>query len=518
MLNETITDIVFNIKKELSIYRNQVSPQMNTLSSLLYDSALDLSDEEKNELSSMLISELNQDEPYCIIWWYSVLLSIEKKPDSIIRIISYLDNHQKDFSLNTLYFLIYQVKGFIFMHPESNSVKVRTLLWKLYRDVSNNFKSVLSLERIPYEKRNHNLIVFITGQVISTQHGPTKTAFDRCIAVQNGLGKQVLLINTAEVLTVTGYIPFFGTICGSYMESKINEEFQEWKGNRIPYFQCNNNMPDLDTISMLMDYLKKLAPERIISIGGISIVGDMANCLVPTLTLGLGPSDIDITMADYQTLSRPLKAEDLQMLKEIGYDESHIINSIFTSGLKTQEEHITKDDLDIDGKFLVSIVGARLAADVKEDFLDMLEEIIDADTIIGFFGYFENYSDIISKRPHLANNTRYFGMCDDILSRMEVTDLYVNPTRLGGGTSCVEAMYKGVPVVTVNYGDVSVNAGPDFCVSNYDEMKQLIQRYKKDQEFYRVMSEKALQRSALLLDTQSEFIRILSEVEKRERA
>lgn len=518
MLNETSQEIIDNIQNELGIYCNYVSPHMIKLGSLLCDSAENLEADEKNEISETLLSLLKEEEPNTIIWWYSVLLSIEKTPLSIIRLINYITEHQKDFSLNTLYFLIYQIKGFIFMHPESNNIQARTLLWKLYKDVSNCFSSQLSLERIPYEKRNHNLILFITGQVISTQHGPTKTAYDRCIAVQGGMGKQVLLINTAEVLTNVGYIPFINATYGSYMPEKTEEQYQEWKGFRIPYFQCDNNMPDIRTINMLADYIKKLAPERIISIGGISLVGDIANQLVPTLTLGLGPSDIDITLADYQTLSRPLKPEDIQMLNELGYDESHIVNSIFTSGLKTQEEFITKSDLDVDGKFLISIVGARLDADIKDDFLDMLEEIIDEDTVIAFFGLFNNYASTISKHPRLEGKTKYYGMCNDILSRMEVTDLYVNPTRLGGGTSCVEAMHKGVPVVTVNYGDVSVNVGPDFCVNNYDEMKTIIRKYKEDPEFYSIMSEKALNRSALLLDTQSEFIRILSEVDKRERA
>lgn len=518
MLNDSIQDIIFNIKSEFNIYHNYVSPQMMSLGALLYNISANISKDEKDELSEILLPEINEDEPNTVIWWYSVLLSIEKTPTSTTRLIEYITNHQKCFSLNTLYYLIYQIKGFIFMHPESNSIQVRTILWKLYRDVSNSFCSKLSLDPIPYENRNHNLIVFITGQVISTQHGPTKTAFDRCIAVQNGLGKQVLLINTAEVLTTVGSIPFLNAAYGSYMPEKIEEQYQEWKGYKIPYFQCENNMPDINTISMLMEYIKKLAPERIISIGGISIVGDLANKLVPTLTLGLGPSDIDITMADYQTLSRPLKSEDIQMLKELNYDESHIINSIFTSGLKTQDEFITKADLGIEGKFLISIVGARLDSDVKDDFLDMLEEIIDDRIIIGFFGLFEDYNNRIAKHPRLEGHTKYFGMCNDILSRMEVTDLYINPTRLGGGTSCVEAMYKGVPVVTVNYGDVSVNAGPEFCVNNYAEMKDTIKKYTSDSIFYNEMSEKARKRSSILLDTEGEFIRILSEVDKRERA
>ena len=77
-------------------------------------------------------------------------------------------------------------------------------------------------------------------------------------------------------------------------------------------------------------------------------------------------------------------------------------------------------------------------------------------------------------------------------------------------------MYKGVPVVTVDYGDVGVNVGRDFCVKDYEDMSQMIDRYRSDKAFYKKMSEKAVERTTVLLDTESEFVRILGEVDKRE--
>ena len=120
----------------------------------------------------------------------------------------------------------------------------------------------------------------------------------------------------------------------------------------------------------------------------------------------------------------------------------------------------------------------------------------------------------LSKFKKIYNN---IGYCDDILSRIENCDLYVNPTRKGGGTSCVEAMYKGLPVVSVNYGDVAVNAGDEFCVSDYEEMKKQIMKYYTDKEYYSKMSTKAKERVKILLDTESEFERIIREVELREK-
>jgi hypothetical protein len=74
-------------------------------------------------------------------------------------------------------------------------------------------------------------------------------------------------------------------------------------------------------------------------------------------------------------------------------------------------------------------------------------------------------------------------------------------------------MFKGVPVVSVNFGDVAVNAGEDFCVKDYAEMQDRIRRYYSDIEFYKAGSELAKKRAERLLDTDGEFVRILNEVD-----
>ena len=69
----------------------------------------------------------------------------------------------------------------------------------------------------------------------------------------------------------------------------------------------------------------------------------------------------------------------------------------------------------------------------------------------------------------------------------------------------------------MNYGDVAVNAGDEFCVSDYEEMKKQIMKYYTDKEYYSKMSTKAKERVKILLDTESEFERIIREVELREK-
>lgn len=98
---------------------------------------------------------------------------------------------------------------------------------------------------------------------------------------------------------------------------------------------------------------------------------------------------------------------------------------------------------------------------------------------------------------------------------MEVCDLYVNPHRNGGGTSGVWALIQGKPVVTTPYGDVAANVGEEFWTESYETMSVLIQRYKNDADFYRMMSEKAKARAQILTDAENEFVHVIEEFEKR---
>ncbi|HBI62957.1 MAG TPA: hypothetical protein DDY31_17435, partial [Lachnospiraceae bacterium] len=113
-------------------------------------------------------------------------------------------------------------------------------------------------------------------------------------------------------------------------------------------------------------------------------------------------------------------------------------------------------------------------------------------------GIFDTYEKMMKENVILAKNSTFIGYCDDMLALMEICDLYVNPERLGGGFSIIEAFEKGVPGVYLRTGDVYTAGGEEFSVRDFDEMKQMIVKYKENKEFYQMMSEKARQRAKLM--------------------
>lgn len=513
---ETALDM---LRIEKKIYRDYLPQDAQTIGTELVKAVVGLDNEVIGHIIHMVKEELPLEYPTVSVWWYSVLLGLRKESDILLEFIKYVRVHHESFSLNTQFFMYCQFFREIFNYPSLQCVNISKEMSLFYQEIVEGFaKSVnVSLQPIKLQQRDQQWALVITEQFISIKHGPTKTALDRCKTLMEKCGKKVLLLNTAEMLSQVGYIPFYGARAAGYDSKKSFEEIQHWKGVDIPYVQCGQNMPDFDTLEYFLSFIKKRAPGVVILIGGTSILGNLVNKMIPVLTVGTVPSQLTCNTTKYQTLSRNLDDSDLELLQVFGHTEQNVIKGVFTSSLKPQTEYLTRKDLGIAKDiFLLVVVGGRLDVEVTDEFLMCLEEIIKPDMRLVFVGKFDKYEKSIQKYDKLSAQSAYWGFCDDILSRMEVCDLYINPLRTGGGTSCVEAMYKGVPVVTVNTGDVAVNAGEDFCVSDYREMQEKILKYHDDMEYYKVMSQKAKKRAELLLDTEGEFIRILEEMRKRD--
>lgn len=69
----------------------------------------------------------------------------------------------------------------------------------------------------------------------------------------------------------------------------------------------------------------------------------------------------------------------------------------------------------------------------------------------------------------------------------------------------MEAMVKGIPPVTLHYGDVALGSGEEFWVEDYDGMVKQIIRLKEDSEYYALMSQKARERAEVVMDSKKTF-------------
>ena len=83
----------------------------------------------------------------------------------------------------------------------------------------------------------------ITDQFLTTEHGPTKTALDRCRTLIKQK-KNLILVNTAKYGIFYGDCLFYNRVYGNYNEEYIDINEVEWKEVKVPFLQCDNSMPD----------------------------------------------------------------------------------------------------------------------------------------------------------------------------------------------------------------------------------------------------------------------------------
>lgn len=468
-----------------------------------------LSDETKKELSNLIFSVIDNKKERDAALLYSLLLAIRTEEKDVKGILKMLLD-STILSVANIHFIYQQLKHYLFLTPQVETIEVKALLWNVYKKIVDSYASEVDALEVS-ETTADNLVVVLIEQFLTEEHGPTKTAMDRCKTLIGKMNKKVLLVNTAEQMSLTGQIPWVGTCRGNYNLKLSNVDSVNWYGQKIPYFQCDNNMPEIATINYLLHTICNMHPRFIIDIGGESIVGNIISRKIPVLAVGCVPSKISCTCESFQTYSKNISKEDSVLLEKVGRNANNVIKSVFTSGLKEMGDEIEPEKLNLpQNKMILTVVGGRLKNELNNDFLDMLSDLGD-DFFTVFLGDISSDGWITERNSKLKGRVRTYGFVNDVRSYLKHCDLYVNPYRNGGGTSGVEAMSVGVPVVSIDFGDVAINSGSDFTVKDYEEMKEVILKYRSDDEFYRNQSNKAFARAALLQDTDRIFEETVNE-------
>ena len=439
------------------------------------------------------------------IFFDSFLYYIDKKPEHILNMLKVILNN-KEMTCYTKFFYYYQITRLSFLNVNvSGNKEIQEMINELYSEIFNLFKEELNVSEnhIPVKERNKDIIFIITSQFLNLGHAPTKTTLDRAANLQKHFNKQIFIINAADIMPSVGIEIFYNMTIGNVIKeySKLSV-FTLKNGIEFPVFQPDKPMPNKSSIKEIIDYVFKYKPYFILNIGE-TIVSDLCSLFIPTIAQATVFSELLTTLGTFSVTANPkFQAND------------HTILTTFTFSYKPQTHNYKKSDFSLpEDKFLIIISGARLTDEVTYDFLNNIKEIFNYNAHIVFAGCFDNYEEIISKDNVLKENTTFLGFQEDMLAITELCDLYINPPRTGGGSSISEALSKGKPAITLNFGDCSIAAGKDFWVNTLDEMRDTIIKYITDKEFYSEMSKKALERNEVLTNTKKALEDIISSAE-----
>ena len=159
------------------------------------------------------------------------------------------------------YFAYCQLLFYKFTHPEVNCKAVVDLLDELYGTIYDAyFNEIKGLyKKIPKEERNEEFVIVMTSQVLSMEHGPTKTLLDRCYIMAERLHKKIYIINTADTLPDDSPILWYNAHKGNYDAALNEKEYLTYKNFEFPFFQCPDGAPD---VSVIREILQIVAEEK----------------------------------------------------------------------------------------------------------------------------------------------------------------------------------------------------------------------------------------------------------------
>ena len=418
------------------------------------------------------------------------------------------------------YFAYCQLVYYKFTHHEANNKEVWDLLDDLYQCIYEEYYAELSdlYEKMPRESRNEDFVIVMTSQVLELEHGPTKTLLDRCYILEKKLNKKVYIINTADTLPDDEDLAWYKVHKGNYNPALNDQEYLPYMGCEFSYFQCPNGVPNVSIMREIIKIVKEEQPWCIVSIGGENLTADLCSQIVPVLTVTLGPSERTQCRTTFQMTGHKMDADDVKWIEKRSLPKDHLIEGLFTSAFKEQKHKYTRKELGIpEGEKVCLVVGGRLDSEVSDEFVKLIDRLAQKGIYTAFMGKLNNFDKICSEnsevfKEHVIN----LGFQSDAMAVYELCDIYLNPKRLGGGTSGAEALYKGVPVLTHDYGDVAIGVGEEFHVRDYDAMYEEAVQLAQDKDYYQKKSQKAIERARALTDGETEFVRIIREMENRE--
>lgn len=452
----------------------------------------------------------NTNERIRVILYMECILNnpTNDKYENILKLL----NETKAYTWDEKYFLRWQIVGQLFGKSDLGTRETTKLNCSLYQTIYSEYaKNFDGIKKI--KDRNENLVFVTVQQFLNLNHGPTKTTIDRAYVLQKILGKQVIIVNTAEQYGGK-MVNLSVSLAGNYT-TDIREQLV-YQDAAFPYVQFDDNMPNIENSKEFVVFVQKYKPAYIVNIGGNSLLLDLCSEIVPVLNINTVPSGLACTNATVQVLGRKLKESDNTFLGYLDKTGENVIEGRFTSMLKPQKYTYTREQLDIpEDAFIMTVIGGRLTEEVTEEFIKTLHPAFEAGALLFIIGSMHTYEELCRKDRLFGDHAIYLGQQEDVVALMELCDLYVNPKRTGGGTSVVEAMYKGCPAVTLMNGDVALGAGPEFCVNTYEEMSEMILKYMQDKEFYQKMSKKALERAMYDMDSNSAFSEIIHTFESK---
>lgn len=418
------------------------------------------------------------------------------------------------FSVTERWSLYWLLTRDIFLRPEYDRCEI--YLEKIYASIYFEIEKLMPDYVLKEEEaeKSDGPIVIVTSQFLSEYAAPARRAMEYAYTIKTELGIDVKLINDAGMNVYS--FPYI--VCRhkfNYIEnySKLNK----WKYRDISFdfYQYDSKMPDLQGIADMVYNIKKLKPRLVLNVGGSCLTSDLCRHFTKTATIPCNTS-IPRGMSEYLVLCRDIREDDDARIRRIHPWQS-VVDSRFNYVMPddTALKKYTREMLGIpENTWLITTAGNRLSDEMDMDFLIMVDNVIDELPSAHFLiiGGCEDSSKFMAGLKN-KDKFHFAGILQDGSQAVRLADLYIQPTRKGGGRAAFEALYYGIPVITTKYGDTWNVCGKPFEVESYAEMAERILIYYNDRAIYQDARNCSKNRADELEDMKGTFIQLFDNLD-----
>ena len=382
-----------------------------------------------------------------------------------------------------------------FLEAGGTFMAVRALLFNAHPAVAEQLRTVFTrelskrlydvqLEHIEYlyqriaEKKDHefrrnDIVVVLTPQYIGPPHAPSLDVLKFSHQLINQFNKTVIVIATALCSHACE-----GAIAPAFRAARnddlVGAKSIKHEGVEIPFLFCGDGILSDNAMQQCLLAIDSISPEMILCVGEPAVVAEPFHERSFTFMYPLGHGIPHVRNINFHVYSNPCPDERALMERE-GITERCRFVQQYDLAIKPPSNSLTREQFQIPPQsFVFSVVGTRLFNDVDETFLEMLEKIAADDRAhFMFAGNFHDYENKILPYVKLRGRTTFIGFQEDIMAVHNITDVFLNPARSGGGTGVVYALQAALPVLSLPVGDGGLVAEAFPQIDDYDHLAEI---------------------------------------------
>ncbi len=237
----------------------------------------------RNQIIFDNISGLNDSLRY--VAYLHLMARLEEDAYSFEKLIYFISNMTIEYKYRI--FLLTQARHMAVMNPALVSQHAHNMYRKAFKKVVLDYKNSLDIDfnKISKKDRNPNKVIVLTQQYLNQVHEPTKLCNQVAEILMKDMNKEIMLINTNDLLPVGHMVPLFGIEGQNSLQFMESMDYTQYNGNYIPYFQCGKKMPDENEMTVVLNTIISLKPEYIITMNRYSLMGALSSCIVPTMNI-----------------------------------------------------------------------------------------------------------------------------------------------------------------------------------------------------------------------------------------